>query len=97
MTDRDDFRGGYPAPATCRGSILLGTACGRCSRCDEERAKLTAKPKFSVKAETLGSDVIANFRVRPEVHAKVKELAETKGVGIADVVRQMIDFALENA
>lgn len=27
---------------TCRGSYVLGTACGRCWRCDEERGKLAA-------------------------------------------------------
>lgn len=53
-------------------------------------------PKFRVKSETLGKDVVANFRVRPEVHEKLKALADANGVGIQDVVRQMIDFALEN-
>lgn len=55
------------------------------------------KPKFKVKCETLGPDVIANFRVRPEVHGMVKSLADQAGVGMADVVRQMIDFALEHS
>jgi len=28
--------------ATCRGSYALGTACGNCERCDEERIKMDA-------------------------------------------------------
>lgn len=54
------------------------------------------KPKFKVKKEGLGTDVISNFRVRPEVHERIKCLAENNQIAMADVVRQMIDFALEN-
>lgn len=97
MTDPEDFRGGRPAEVVCRGSYALGTACGRCSRCRAEMDRLQHKPTFKVTSEKLGADVIANFRVRPEVHAKIKTMAEANGVGVADVVRQMIDFAMENA
>lgn len=35
-----------PAPineATCKGSFVLGTACGACSKCDEERRQMLEK------------------------------------------------------
>lgn len=97
MTDREDFHGGRlpSVEAVCRGSYALGTACGKCSRCKNELEKMTKK--FAVKAETLGPNVVANFRVRDEVHAKLKSMADEKGVSIQDVVRQMIDFALEHS
>jgi hypothetical protein len=79
----------------CRGSYQLGTACGTCKRCKEELANMNKK--FKVKAEALGNDVVATFRVKPDVHAKLKELASQSGVTIPDVVRQMIDFALEHS
>lgn len=57
----------------------------------------TGPAKFKIKSEGLGSDVISNFRVRPEVHAKIREMAVENDISMADVVRQMIDFALEHA
>ena len=43
---------------TCRGSIMLGTACGRCAKCSEEEMRLTnALTKF--KAARSPDDVIA--------------------------------------
>ena len=40
--------------AICRGSIMLGTACGRCERCDEERARIEAAMKeFQAKVDSL--------------------------------------------
>lgn len=82
------------AAVMCRGSYALGTACGSCSRCKQELARMN--PKFKVKSETLGPNVIANFRVRDEVHAKIKSMADSSGISMSDVVRQMIDFALEH-
>ena len=80
----------------CRGSYSLGTACGLCPKCKRELAKMNT-PKFKIKNEQLGDDVIANFRVRPEVHAKIKELAKNNDLSMSDIVRQMIDFALEHS
>ena len=95
MTDREDFYGGRPPPVVCKGSFVLGTACGACSRCRTEIASMTKM--FKVKAETLGPNVVANFRVKDEVHLKLKSMAEASGVSIQDVVRQMIDFSLEHS
>lgn len=33
------------AKRTCRGSIALGSACGHCERCDEERRRLAPLPR----------------------------------------------------
>ena len=39
---------------TCRGSILLGTACGKCSRCEAELHEIKSN---KVKVESLEKEV----------------------------------------
>lgn len=39
--------------ATCRGSYILGTECGRCERCDAERSKIKGNWTFVAGAGTI--------------------------------------------
>lgn len=51
---------------------------------------------FKIKAEQK-SVVIPSFRVTPEVYDKIKAAARTNGTTVSEVIRQMIEFALESS
>lgn len=53
---------------TCRGSYLLGTACGECSRCKEEKAKLQTSGEFPLRK--LESKILVDDKTWDEIQKK---------------------------
>lgn len=66
--------------AVCRGSFALGTACGRCLKCQDERARLVtahnlSEAKNMTKEET---ELMAEVqRVCDEVNRKLKPIEDS--------------------
>ena len=81
-----------PDGMTCRGSILLGSACGRCARCDEEIARL-AKPTPPMDAESVASE-IASWMLEFRKHNITLDEFTAK---VATVLREERARALEDA
>lgn len=58
---------------------------------------MNKEPKFKLNSSGLSKDkIVSNFRVRNEVHKKLVELSNKADIPMGDVVRQMIDFAIEH-
>ena len=74
----------YKRPV-CRGGFSLNTACGRCERCDEERAKIREEdiktqlkkvhPCFEAWWESEGAAMLS--KVTPDIDNQVKNIIET--------------------
>lgn len=55
----------------------------------------TEKPVFKIKSAEIGA-MVNPFRIRPAVHAELKRIAHMHNLPMQELIRQMIDFAIEH-
>lgn len=57
---------------------------------------MSEKPVFKLKRGATKDAMFANFRVSQQTHRKICDIARDADTNVGDILRQMIDFALEH-